>query len=83
MKNGSQPKKRYFAAANSADGFVNYFPSIFGAAPCRRLFVIRGGPGTGKSSFMRRVADAAEHAGIEVTYYHCSSDAESLDGLFL
>lgn len=83
MKNGSQPKKRYFAAANSADGFVNYFPFIFGAAPCRRLFVIRGGPGTGKSSFMRRVANAAENAGIEVTYYHCSSDAESLDGLFL
>lgn len=83
MSSELQPKKRYFAAANSADGFVNYFPFVFGEAHCRRLFVIRGGPGTGKSSFMKRVASAAEGAGLSVTYYHCSSDADSLDGVFL
>ncbi len=74
---------RYFAASNSADGFVNYFSRIFGGGRCRRLYVIKGGPGTGKSYFMDRVAREAESKGLEVTYYYCSSDPDSLDGIFI
>ncbi|MBE6661931.1 MAG: hypothetical protein E7606_01465 [Ruminococcaceae bacterium] len=70
-------EKRYFASANGSEGFVNYFPKVFGA--CRRLYVILGGPGTGKSRFLREVAAK----GGEVEYYHCSSDAASLDGVLL
>lgn len=83
MRREAQTQRRYFAAANSADGFLNYFPEVFGPHRCRRLFVIRGGPGTGKSSLMRHVGAAAEEKGRAVTYYHCSSDADSLDGVFL
>ena len=73
----------FFAASNSAEGFVNYFPRIFTAERCRRIFVVKGGPGTGKSYFMRQVAEAAESGGHEVTYYYCSSDPESLDGIIV
>lgn len=76
-------QKRYFAASNSAEGFVNYFPQIFGGERCRRLFVIKGGPGTGKSCFMRQVAKRAENRGYDVTYYYCSSDPDSLDGILI
>ena len=75
--------RRYFAASNSSTGFVNYFPRIFGEGRCRRLFVIKGGPGTGKSSFMKHIGSMAEEKGHTVTYYLCSSDPESLDGLFI
>ena len=50
-------ERRYFAASNSGTGFVNYFPRIFGGGACRRLFVVKGGPGTGKSSFMKRMGE--------------------------
>lgn len=70
-------EKKYFASANSAKGFVNYFPKVFGG--CRRLFVVLGGPGTGKSRFLRDVAAR----GHEVEYYYCSSDADSLDGVLI
>lgn len=68
---------KYFASANSSEGFVNYFGEVFGG--CRRLFVLLGGPGTGKSRFLRDVAAR----GHEVEYYYCSSDASSLDGVLI
>ena len=75
--------KRYFGASNSASGFVNYFPQIFCDRTCSRIYVIKGGPGTGKSRFMREVANEAEERGMTVRYYYCSSDADSLDGIII
>lgn len=69
----------FFAASNSADGFKNYYGECFERAD--RLFIIKGGPGTGKSTFMRRVADMAEACGAYVEKYFCSSDHTSLDGV--
>lgn len=76
-------ERKYFAASNSAQGFVNYYPSVFSRERCKRLYVIKGGPGTGKSRFLREVATYAERGGEQVTYYYCSSDPTSLDGVFL
>lgn len=70
-------EKKYFASANSTRGFVNYFPDVFGG--CRRLYVVLGGPGTGKSRFLRDVATRAR----EAEFYYCSSDADSLDGVLI
>lgn len=75
--------KKYFGASNSADGFVNYFPRIFNKESCSRIYVVKGGPGTGKSRFMRDVADEAERRGMSVRYYYCSSDSSSLDGIII
>ena len=83
MRSDTINQSRYFAASNSADGFVNYFPRIFIPERCQRLFVIKGGPGTGKSCFMKQVAQAAEQHGHKITYYYCSSDPNSLDGLLI
>lgn len=71
----------FFAASNSAHGFKNYFPEIFSRV--ERLYVIKGGPGTGKSSFMRKCALYGENEGFEVEKYLCSSDSTSLDGVIL
>ncbi len=75
--------RRCFAAANSADGFRNYYGEIFTDARVDRLYIIKGGPGTGKSRFMREVAHRARACGYAVTEYLCSSDSSSLDGLLL
>jgi hypothetical protein len=71
----------YFAAANSSEGFKSYFEEIFGAADM--LYVIKGGPGTGKSSFMKKIAAVAERRGRTVEYYFCSSDPSSIDGVLI
>ena len=75
--------KKYFAASNGKDGFVNYFPQIFNKEACKKLYVIKGGPGTGKSRFMREVAEAAEERGMVARRYYCSSDSDSLDGVLI
>lgn len=45
------------------------------------MYFIKGGPGVGKSSLMRRFAASAEDKGYAVEYFHCSSDPDSLDGV--
>ena len=78
-----QRKNAYFAAANTALGFKSFFDEIFAHGGIERRYVIKGGPGTGKSSFMRRAALAAQREGREVEYYYCSSDTDSLDGIVI
>lgn len=76
----SNSRKAYFAAANSGKGFVSMFDEIFFGENIKRLYIIKGGPGTGKSSFIRKVGLFAERKGLSVEYYYCSSDTDSLDG---
>lgn len=75
--------RRYFAASNSSRGFCNYYGDCFSEARVDRLYIIKGGPGTGKSHFMREVARYARAKGYGVTEYDCSSDPSSLDGILL
>lgn len=81
---GTALEERYFAASNSSEGFVSYFEDCFGArSGIDRLYVLKGGPGTGKSRFLRTVGQYAVRRGWRTVYYYCSSDPNSLDGLRL
>lgn len=73
----------YFPGGNTAEGFCSHFGDILPAPMRRRMFYLKGGPGVGKSTLMRRVGEAAEKAGLEVEYFHCSSDPDSLDAVCL
>ena len=73
----------YFAASNSAKGFCSYYKECFDAPDVGRLYAIKGGPGTGKSRFMREVAECGAREGWQCEYIYCSSDPESLDGVIL
>ena len=72
---------KYFAASNSAKGFCSYYDECFGNA--QKIYIIKGGPGTGKSGFMKRVSDRAEGKGYFTEYFYCSSDPDSLDGVLV
>jgi len=74
--------RSYFAASNSRDGFRSYYEVCF-RHKVDRLICIKGGPGTGKSTLMRHVANEAERRGWRAEYYYCSSDADSLDAVLL
>ncbi len=72
----------YFLGANSSQGFYSLYD---GFPPSRTgmLHIIKGGPGTGKSSFMKKLAEAAESRGLRAEKVLCSGDPDSLDGLYL
>ena len=76
-------KRAYFAAANTARGFVSFYHDCFFDRDISRVYMIKGGPGTGKSRFLGDVANAAVARGWQAEYYHCSSDPGSLDGVIL
>jgi hypothetical protein len=71
----------YFGAANGYCGFINSFDNIFSPGDYRRIFIIKGGPGTGKSSLMKSVAEFSQKTGCYTEAILCSSDPESLDGI--
>lgn len=73
----------YFPGGNTAEGFGSHFEDILPLSARKRMFYLKGGPGVGKSTLMRRVGEAAEKAGLEVEYFHCSSDPDSLDAVCL
>jgi len=76
-------KSKYFLAANSCEGFVSYFKNCYSAEKGWKAFIIKGGPGTGKSSFMKYVAARAEEKGADYELFPCSSDPDSLDAIIL
>lgn len=75
--------KKYFAAFSGGDGFGSRFGEIFSPRELSVLYIIKGGPGTGKSTFMRKIGKAAEERGMSPEYYFCSSDPSSLDGVMI
>ena len=75
--------EKYFAAANSAGGFVSWFDSIFAPEKFDRVCLIKGGSGTGKSTLMKRIAAHAVEKSFTCEYFYCSSDPDSLDGIIV
>ena len=74
--------ERYFLGANSGRGFFSLYDGFTDPAAGDFLWVIKGGPGCGKSTFMKRIGAAAEAAGEPVEYIHCSGDPDSLDAVW-
>jgi len=72
---------KYFAAANTGQGFVSFFDGIF--TDISHLYIIKGGSGTGKSRMMKDIADRAEQLGYSVGRCLCSADADSLDAVII
>ncbi len=76
-------ENKYFLAANSCEGFVSHFADRYSALDGWQCFIIKGGPGTGKSSFMKYIAAKAEEKNIKIELCPCSSDPHSLDAIVL
>ncbi|MDA3733830.1 ATPase [Niameybacter massiliensis] len=75
--------KHVFPASNTPHGFHSFFNYILPQTEAKQLYIIKGGPGTGKSSFMKRVGNYATEQGLDVEFFHCSSDPGSLDALVI
>lgn len=72
---------RFLLGANSPRGFSSLYDELLPQQQAKDLFVLKGGPGCGKSTLMRTVGAALSQAGIAREEILCSSDPDSLDGV--
>lgn len=70
----------FFLGANSENGFVSYFKQLQEQSDSMQLLILKGGPGSGKSSLMKRVASFAKEKGHILEMIPCASDIDSYDG---
>ncbi|WP_313802899.1 PRK06851 family protein [Cytobacillus sp.] len=73
--------KNYFAGGNTARGFYSLYDSNLQGL--NRIFILKGGPGTGKSSLMKAIGTEWADKGYDIDYLHCSSDNDSIDGVLI
>lgn len=73
--------RHYFPGNNTPEGFFSYYRYIMGQREASKIICIKGGPGTGKSTFLKRVGALLAEAGEPVDFLHCSADENSLDGI--
>ena len=80
----AEAKVCFYLGANSPTGFysshMNQVPET-SPEQAETIYILKGGPGCGKSSLMRRVAQAMEEKGASVEYIACSGDPDSLDAV--
>jgi Cdc6-like AAA superfamily ATPase len=72
-----------FPGGNTSKGFYSFYRYILSQEEARRIICIKGGPGTGKSSLMKKVAAYFNEKGYDIEFHHCSSDNNSLDGVVI
>lgn len=73
----------FFVGANTPRGFMSDHRRLLSEDEFKKVYIIKGGSGTGKSTMMRKAAAAAEGAGAVCTYLLCGSDPDSLDGVIM
>ena len=81
MKKGSII--RYFPGNNTPDGYFSYFESILPWKRAQRIIIIKGGPGVGKSTMIRKITKELVDRGLNIELLHCTADSNSLDGLII
>lgn len=74
--------KHLFPGGNTPQGFFSYYDYVI-PIDATRIFLLKGGPGVGKSTFMKKIGQAIVGQGFDVEHHHCSSDPNSLDGLVI
>ncbi len=77
------PEIRYFLGGNTPLGFHSLYHQLSDPARFQAVYIIKGGPGSGKSTLMRRVGRHAQAAGLNTEEVLCSGDPNSLDALIL
>ena len=70
-----------FPGAMGPEGFISCFDHLIPERQLRRKLILKGGPGVGKSTFMRRMHASLCEGGTPSTLYFCSGDPDSLDAI--
>lgn len=72
---------RFFIGANTPVGFVGYLDDLYDCRDGWRAYLIKSGPGSGKSTLIKTVMQHMARLGYDAEAILCSSDPDSLDGV--
>lgn len=75
--------RNLYPGGNTPDGFYSYYNYILPQMEAEKIICIKGGPGTGKSTLMKNIAQHFTKKGEDVDLMWCSSDPSSLDGVLI
>ncbi len=78
-----EKKLRFLLGANTPQGFVSRYDQLTDPQAGLRTYIIKGGPGSGKSTLIQKVAQELDDGSGDVEYIHCASSVNSLDALIL
>lgn len=73
----------FFLSANTTAGFYSLYDNLYYPKENWFCYIIKGGPGTGKSTLMKKIAKKALKKGEKTEIIWCSSDPNSLDAVIL
>jgi len=74
--------KKVFPGGNTSQGFYSFYNYILGPEG-KKMFILKGGPGVGKSTFIKQVAKVMLDKGYDLEFHYCSSDNDALDGVVI
>ena len=69
----------FFFGANRKHKYVSLFGEAYNPREGGKHYILKGGPGTGKSTLMKKLALELEQKGYLVERGYCSADPHSLD----
>lgn len=72
----------FFFGANNYSGYCSLYDNICGSYNQGKHLILKGGPGTGKSTLMKKVAERLEKRGYYIERGYCSADPQSLDMVY-
>lgn len=73
-------KRHIYLGGNTRSGFAGFYDRLTDVDSCN-LYILKGGPGTGKSTFIKKVIAELDSYAHPMDIIHCSGDPESLDGV--
>ena len=79
--------RKIFLGSNTPDGFIGFMDSMVDNYPLEKIYILKGGSGVGKSTFIKRFADKVIAVNPEekltIEYIMCSADPTSFDGVII
>lgn len=73
--------EKFFLGGNTAHGFKGFFESEL--ARIDNVILLKGAPGTGKSTLIKRLGAKCAEMGLDHEMWYCSGDPSSADGIFI
>ena len=73
--------ERYFIGNNTGYKFYSYYADELQRVS--NVVLMKGGPGTGKSTILKQIANECDKKGYVYEKWYCSGDPYSLDGIYV
>ncbi|MGO4886486.1 PRK06851 family protein [Anaerobacillus sp. MEB173] len=73
--------KYYYAGGNTSIGYYSLFNEI--VKDLSHVYILKGGPGTGKSTFIKKIGEVLADKGYSLEYFSNPTDPKSYDGVII